>query len=630
MRDDLYAALELMKRVNKREKLLLEDATLDRQIFEAQVEVRELKRRLGEDFGDEGLLLVPEMMKKHVILGGARSVAPFLGHLPEADPFPRSADRPPPQVDAASTSRRPSTPRSSLLPFVRPEERQRRKDNLAVIVKRTEQDEERKKAEDKGWDDCTSSAYHPRHLPARDHCWTAIEPKEELPRFRNERTGEWSTPLAPSRSPLGAGGRGPFYRKRMGRGGRIMLDRAGLGGREGVRVQALSEEKERDEEMTEAERTEEERAWARRVERHRYDDDLALSNLTTRDEPQIIDDFELPYLLRRSALLDWEDAETQQPDPAYLQDAFKYLDDLASATRLTKPPEVLGRSPRPTPPPALRPQLPPRTETRAPIPAANREGPNTSPIRAAEEARRISLQQSQLAAERERLLREQATRQAQLNVQDRISALETFIHNSASGPTVAKPPMFPSPKPSLHPTNGNRRRALPQAWEPPSATSQAPPTSTSAASSLQFGPLPPRPPLGANQLPATSNLAAPPYSSFALGPQRPSADSTPLAQPRSAPFSSFPPARPSLGSHSIAPRPFGGPPIASERNYTAAPQVSGQSLLASTPRRAASLGAPSPSPSPAKAKLVEASKSDGGVIDNELPRKRRRVVGQKQ
>ena len=60
-----------MKKVDQREKLLLESITLDRKIFDGQVEVREMKRKLGEDVGDEALLIIPERKRKHIVLGAS-------------------------------------------------------------------------------------------------------------------------------------------------------------------------------------------------------------------------------------------------------------------------------------------------------------------------------------------------------------------------------------------------------------------------------------------------------------------------------------------------------------------------------------------------------------------------------
>ena len=402
-----------------------------------------------------------------------------------------------------------------------------------------------------------------------------------------------------------------------------MLDRAGLGGREGVRVQACDEVREEGESMSEAERAEEERAWARRLERYRYDDDLAISSLPTRDEPQLIDDFDLPYLLRRSGLLDWEDAEMQHPDPAYLQDAFKYLDDLSAAEQLVKPPEVLR--PPVQPPPPL-----PNGRALVPIPAVNRVGVNRSPQRAAEEARRISLQQSQLAIQREMVLKEHAIKQAQSQVQERFSALQSFINNSSS-PAIAKAPMFPQTQPQprklpLQPTSGQRPRSastgahLPQAWQVASSVSQEPSAASAAAPSMglptHFAP-PPRFPLGANQLPATSKLAAPPYSNLSAfdSPTPPAAQAP---QPRSVPFSAFPPPLPSPNAYSIAPRSNGmsADDTPTARNYAASPQESLQSSLAQAPRRGTSVGHPSPN----------GSAVSKGVVKHEVPAKRRRTT----
>lgn len=67
-RNDLFIVRELMKMVLDRSKLRLEETRLDRAVFEKQVEVRELKRRLGEAEGDEQLLVVPERKRRKMLL----------------------------------------------------------------------------------------------------------------------------------------------------------------------------------------------------------------------------------------------------------------------------------------------------------------------------------------------------------------------------------------------------------------------------------------------------------------------------------------------------------------------------------------------------------------------------------
>lgn len=498
---------------------------------------------------------------------------------------------------------------------------------MAIISKRVEQDEQQKQIADKGWEDSTSGAYHPLHLPLRDRCWTAVEPREDAPMIRNEATGEWSTPLAPSRSGIGGGWRGPVFRKRVGRGGRIMLDRAGLSGREGARIKSrTAAEDEQEEEMTKPDREEAKRAWQRRIERFRYDDDLALSSLPTRDEPQIIDDFAPAYVLRRVTLLGWEDYKKLEPDPAYVKGAEKYLDDLKLAVQKEKPPEIVYRpaTPRQSSSPDSRPGPSP-SPARQPSSSSSPRGasPSTDAQKAAQLARRVSLGHSQLAKERER---ERQIQQAQAQVQDRFTALNRFVANS-TGPTIAKPPMFPSApvKLPLQPTNSARHRApvvaasLPQAWQAASATSQGPPSSATHHHPVHVA-LPTRPlPLGANQLRATSNLAAPPYSNPAPlnSPIRPAAQLQ-QQQPRAAPFSAFPAPTTSAGAFSATTQSMTSSSngLLAGNNYALSPQIEMQSLLAQTPRRSISVGSLSPAPS-----------SSGSGSSSGVSNKKRRISG---
>lgn len=54
---DLTAARDLLVQVLERERLKREDFLAEQQVFEGRVQVRDLKRKLGEKDGDEDILI---------------------------------------------------------------------------------------------------------------------------------------------------------------------------------------------------------------------------------------------------------------------------------------------------------------------------------------------------------------------------------------------------------------------------------------------------------------------------------------------------------------------------------------------------------------------------------------------
>ena len=65
---DLQAARELLLQVLERERLKKEDLLAERQVFENRVQVRDLKRRLGERDGDEELLIGKREKRRRTVV----------------------------------------------------------------------------------------------------------------------------------------------------------------------------------------------------------------------------------------------------------------------------------------------------------------------------------------------------------------------------------------------------------------------------------------------------------------------------------------------------------------------------------------------------------------------------------
>ncbi|BGP22424.1 enhancerof polycomb-like protein [Rhodotorula toruloides] len=319
LRNDLYAAHALMVKVQERERLKLDAIELERRILDGRCEMRELKRRLNEPDGDEDLLISRKERKRKRDDQMAGSLRIPLGRKTENILSP-----------------------SNLVPSL--EELQARKQRNEAILKQIERDLVRKRQGDQFWDDWTDSAYVARPPPTPARFWRTVEPVPNSVPFgsagRREALGfatQYQPPLGRVRT---------SFRKRVGRGGRILLDRIGPARRDGE----LPSAKRRlppasDGEVSDGD---EEDEWLvrRRRERLKYDTDVGL-DFPTADEPTLLDDFEVQYLMRRVALIKPQDLEQLSVDSAYLEEAFKFV--AQDPDKHAPPPVTYGRPP-PRPP----------------------------------------------------------------------------------------------------------------------------------------------------------------------------------------------------------------------------------------------------------------------------------------
>lgn len=354
-----------------------------------------------------------------------------------------------------------------------------------------------KLAADRGWEEATDTAFHTAPLDAPNRYWRATEPVAGAPRWRDEQREDeggdsvWREYVGFEKGMVDAGARrGPYFRLRRGRGGRVMLDRAGLHRREGARVRVEGAQKGGDEEcdgtVEEDEEAEEYRAWGRRLERLRYDDDLALHQLPELDEPAIIDDFALPYTLRRIKLLNWEEAE--EPDCSYVQDAFQYLEQLDK--EVFTPPTIVGR---PQPPNAFKavPMAPSASSAPAPTTASVMARAQL----ASDQARKLAFAQAHVERQKQQQQVQQQQTQAQTTSQlDRFSASESTTTPSlcllAHTPLCNPQWSVSSPKPPRPTPTSPRTPPRPRPPTPPTTASVLP---RRTSTEVLYLPTPPAP-----------------------------------------------------------------------------------------------------------------------------------------
>lgn len=285
-----------------------------------------------------------------------------------------------------------------------------------------------------------------------------------------------------------------------------------------------------------SEEEEEEDEWlaARRAERQRYDTDAGL-DFPTADEPVLLDDFDLPYLLRRIGLLKEGDVEALSLDSSYLDAAFAFVSQ--DPDKNQPPPIVVGRPP-PRPPLQMAPSQ--AAAAASPLPLQN-GGPQPPNAVAYAQA------QQQLAAQNQMRLQQQ-----QLAVRKQMAAA-AVAGGAGGGGGAGSDQMRRTP--SQGSPNGVGQSSMPQL---PMQLQQNGQPLVPGASPVQFHPslpggfppqqqhtplningnglsLPPQQPprpnglagspqsqhlIGANGLPATSRLSAPPYSNGGVSQQQ--------------------------------------------------------------------------------------------------------------
>ncbi|GJN88229.1 hypothetical protein Rhopal_001194-T1 [Rhodotorula paludigena] len=321
LRNDLYAAHALLVKVQERERLKLEAVQLERAVFERRCEMRELKRRLNEPDGDEELLISRREKKR-------KRDEPGSGSL---------------RLSLRKNDPNAISPAALVVPL---DELQARKQRNDAILKQVERDLSRKRQADAHWEDWTDSAYLSKLPPTPARFFRSVEPVPSSipfngPNGRREALG-FSTQYQP---PLGRVR--TSFRKRVGRGGRVLIDRVGVVPRRDESENEPTQRRagsEQDSDATDDDE-EEEDEWlaARRRERLKYDTDAGL-DFPTAEEPTLVDDFDLQYLLRRVQLLKPADVQSLTLDSAYLDEAMRFV--ASDPDKNTPAPLVVGRPPQ--------------------------------------------------------------------------------------------------------------------------------------------------------------------------------------------------------------------------------------------------------------------------------------------
>lgn len=304
LRDDLHKAQELLNTVLSRERVKREVVELEKAIFEGRCMVRQMKRTLQEPTGDENLL-VDKKEKKRKREGSGFGIV-------------KSPLRKAGVLSAHSAG--PSYPQDVLLLH----------EKVKATNRNMDRDHARRREEQNGWEDLTDSAYQSMALPASAMRWRGpmVSDTPSLAKSSRELASgfeqgiAFATPIIESNQ----------YRKRVGRGGRFILDRIIAPNQRSSRISTgpfaststshlLSQE-------------EDASCQRRLAERWRFDDDLR-NEFPSLDDPPLIDDYSLQYVSKRRNLLDSEDVDCLQSH------ADIYLSRVS---------EYLNREPEPDPP----------------------------------------------------------------------------------------------------------------------------------------------------------------------------------------------------------------------------------------------------------------------------------------
>jgi len=285
LRNDLYKAQELLNTVLARERTKREAVELEKAIFEGRCLIREMKRSLKEADGDEDLLVSKkEKRRKREQSGNGTLKSPLRNAAGPSLSGPASAGA------------------------IIPEDVQFYRDQARASTKLMERDYNRCREEQNGWEDLTDSAHLPMPLSAAALRWRGALPSDP------HLSANFEQGLSTAPSVL----ENNQFRKRVGRGGRIFLDRIVAPRQRRSLRTLLSTDLPSD--------SEEETRHRRLADRWRYDDDLR-HDFPSADSPHIIDDYSITYSARRSKLLDQGDLECLDPQgEIYLAKAAEYFD----------------------------------------------------------------------------------------------------------------------------------------------------------------------------------------------------------------------------------------------------------------------------------------------------------------
>lgn len=361
LKSDLSSAQELLIKVLDRERCKREAAATEARVFEHRSRMREIKRKLGENEGDEMLLISrrekrrkrDESLQQQQLPGcvriksarvdscSNRSDVPILLPLPPPCPLPP----PPSSLSPSCRSTKVVLPnrhgQMGITPGLALDPLPPYKDRTGNATARVEKDMQRKREAEAGWEDLTDTAFSPLPAALPSRYWRAAERLYLL-----AQDGRKSTEVVTfdHLNPPFAQHPGHRYRKRVGRGGRVHLDR--------LLPRLLQEDdddgegdggsdEEDDQDDYAAKRETANQARRRALERWRYDSDVT-SELPSMRHPTILDDFATRYSASRASLIPATDWEALFPNTAHVEEALRWT--LKEPERLP-PIQVLGRLP---------------------------------------------------------------------------------------------------------------------------------------------------------------------------------------------------------------------------------------------------------------------------------------------
>lgn len=316
-----------MELIHERENLKLASAEIELAQFEHQVVLRAFKRKINQAEGDEDLLLTPRPDKRRKSVG-------------------------------SSAGSQRSKLKAGLAPWSARtvEEMHKVKDRVAGVKARIEADYTSLTDDAlEQWEDATEGGYQPRPewylYPGPNSFWREAErtpPMPELETLANcvgfSANGfRWITEQNPP--PAVPGRRAMSVRKRMGRGGRIMIDRIGLG-REHHQGKGLGKDGRLDRAYGSGDSDSDDvRTAIKLAERFSFDLDVSEA-FPLANEPAIVDDYSPSYLVDRVRQLYSEtDDGLFQLDSSYLDQAASHASLPTLRQQKGSPPVVFGRTP---------------------------------------------------------------------------------------------------------------------------------------------------------------------------------------------------------------------------------------------------------------------------------------------
>lgn len=189
-------------------------------------------------------------------------------------------------------------------------------------MQRVDKDMQRKREQEAGWEDLTDSAFLPLPLATPARLWRPVE-RHMLPNTQDARKPTALVTFDQSNNPF-VQDIGSRYRKRIGRGGRVQLDR--MVARRLQSAMPLPAGS---------------RVTDRIEERWRYDSDI-YSDLPCAREPLILDDYSAECCSARLSLVSVSDWESLLPNLSHLEEALRYA---AKEPDPLPPVQVAGRLP---------------------------------------------------------------------------------------------------------------------------------------------------------------------------------------------------------------------------------------------------------------------------------------------